>query len=307
MKTRRIRKKLSPMQRRDTKAFYLIMTPYILMFFAFKIFPMIWGIIMSFTNYSGFNLNSLKFVGLSNYERVFTDSDAFYSFGRVLLIGIVVIPLTMLICNFMAIILSLELRAVGVFRTLFYIPSIIPAVAIATIWNGMYLRDGGVFNELIKLFGGEPVTWIGYDWAFYSLILMMLWSAGAGVLNNIAAIKNIPTDVYEAAKIDGATLWDRVRYIMLPLLTPMNYMALVTGLITTLQLFSEPVLLQGGGMTSVPIRPIYTYMVHTYQQIFVNLRFGYGLALTWVIFAIIMIMTLLNQWTSKKWVHDDMN
>lgn len=295
------------MQKRDTRAFYIIMTPYILMFFAFKIFPMIWGIIMSFTNYSGFNLNNLSFVGLSNYERVFTDSDAFYSFGRVLLIGIIVIPLTMLICNFMAILLSLEIHAVGIFRTLFYIPSIIPAVAIATIWNGMYLRDGGVFNEIIKMFGGEPITWIGYDWAFFSLILMMLWSAGSSVLNNIAAIKNIPTDVYEAAKIDGATLWDRIRYIILPLLTPMNYMALVTGLITTLQLFSEPVLLSGGGMTSVPIRPIYTYMVHTYQQIFVNLRFGYGLALTWIIFAIIMIMTILNQWASKKWVHDDMN
>lgn len=295
------------MQKRDTRAFYLIMTPYILMFFAFKIFPMIWGIIMSFTNYSGFNLNSLDFVGVSNYERVFTDSDAFYSFGRTLLIAVIVIPLSMIICNFMAILLSLEVKCVGIFRTLFFIPSIIPAVAIGTIWNGMYLRDGGVFNELIKMFGGEPVTWMGYDWAFFSLVLMMLWSAGASVLNNIAAIKNIPTEVYEAAKIDGASLGGRIRYIILPLLTPMNYMALVTGLINALQLFSEPVLLSGGGMTSVPIRPIYTYMVHTYQQIFVNLRFGYGLALTWVIFTIIMVMTILNEWASKKWVNDDMN
>ena len=307
MRGKETKKKLTPMQKRDTRAFYIIMTPYILMFFAFKIFPMIWGIIMSFTNYSGFNLNSLDFVGVSNYERVFTDSDAFYSFGRTLLIAVIVIPLSMIICNFMAILLSLEVKCVGIFRTLFFIPSIIPAVAIGTIWNGMYLRDGGVFNELIKMFGGEPVTWMGYDWAFFSLVLMMLWSAGASVLNNIAAIKNIPTEVYEAAKIDGASLGGRIRYIILPLLTPMNYMALVTGLINALQLFSEPVLLSGGGMTSVPIRPIYTYMVHTYQQIFVNLRFGYGLALTWVIFTIIMVMTILNEWASKKWVNDDMN
>ena len=195
MRGKETKKKLTPMQKRDTRAFYIIMTPYILMFCAFKIFPMIWGIIMSFTNYSGFNLNSLDFVGVSNYERVFTDSDAFYSFGRTLLIAVIVIPLSMIICNFMAILLSLEVKCVGIFRTLFFIPSIIPAVAIGTIWNGMYLRDGGVFNELIKMFGGEPVTWMGYDWAFFSLVLMMLWSAGASVLNNIAAIKNIPTEV----------------------------------------------------------------------------------------------------------------
>jgi multiple sugar transport system permease protein len=134
---------------------------------------------------------------------------------------------------------------------------------------------------------------------------MMLWGAGGSVLNNIAAIKNIPTELMEAARLDGAGNWQLVTKIILPLTTPMNYMALVTGVINSLQLFGQPIMLSGIGMSSVPIKPLYTYMVHTYQQIFVNLRFGYGLALTWVVFIIMVVATQINQWASKKWVHVD--
>ena len=163
------RKKTSPMQRGKTRTFYIIMTPFLLMFFAYRLFPMVWGVYISFTNYSGFNMNNLKFVGWSNYMRAFTDSQAFSSLGRTFLLGVITIPLSMIICNFMAIILSMKAKNVGVYRTLFYIPSIIPAVAVGTIWNGMFLRDGGVINEIIKTFGGEPVNWLGYDRIFISL------------------------------------------------------------------------------------------------------------------------------------------
>ena len=125
------------------------------------------------------------------------------------------------------------------------------------------------------------------------------------MLNNIAAIKNIPSELMEAARLDGAGNWQLVTKIILPLTTPMNYMALVTGVINSLQLFGEPIMLSGIGMSSVPIKPLYTYMVHTYQQIFVNLRFGYGLALTWMVFVIMVVATIINQRASKKWVHVD--
>lgn len=299
------KKKISPMQRSNNRAFYMIMAPFIILFLAYRLFPMAWGVYISFTNYSGFNLNNLKFVGFSNYIHAFTDKQAFSSLGRTFLIGVITIPLSMIICNTMAVLLSMKYKFVGVFRTLFYIPSIIPAVAIGTIWNGMFLRDGGVINEIIKLFGGEPVNWLGYDYAFKALIIMMLWSSGASVLNNIASIKNIPPDLFEAAKLDGASNMRMIRSIILPLTAPMNYMALITGIISSLQLFGQPLLLSGGGMSSVPIKPIYTYMVHTYQQIFANLRFGYGLALTWIVFVIMLVLTLINQSVSKKWIHTD--
>lgn len=293
------------MQRGKTRTFYIIMAPFLLMFLAYRLFPMVWGVYISFTNYSGFNMNNLKFVGWSNYVRAFTDSQAFSSLGRTFLIGVITIPLSMIICNFMAIILSMKVKNVGVYRTLFYIPSIIPAVAVGTIWNGMFLRDGGVINEIIKTFGGEPVNWLGYERIFISLIVMMLWTAGASVLNNIASIKNISQDLFEAARLDGAGNWKIITKIILPMMAPMNYMALTTGVISSLQLFGQPLMLSGGGMSTVPIEPVYTYMVHAYQQIFANLRFGYGLALTWIVFLIMVVFTIVNKRIEKKWVHND--
>lgn len=299
------KKPLFSLTRKKRRAFYIIMTPFIVLFLMYRLFPMAWGIYISFTNYSGFNIDSMKFVGWNNYIRVFTDQEALASLGRTILIGLVVVPLSIILCNTMAILLSMKHKGVGLFRTLFYIPSIIPAVAVGTMWNGMFLRDGGVVNEIIKALGGEPVNWMGYDYAFYALIIMMLWGAGGSVLNNIAAIKNISQDVFEAARLDGAGNWKLITKIILPLTTPMNYMALVTGIISSMQLFSQPIMLSGTGMTSVPIRPLYTYMVHTYQQIFTKLRFGYGLALTFVVFVIMVGATMINEWASKKWVHVD--
>lgn len=306
IKKKNNRKRKFSLDRSRQRTFYIIMAPFIILFLVYRLFPMIWGAYISFTNYSGFNWGTLKFVGLDNYKNVFADTQAFPALGRTLLIGVVVIPLSIIICNTMAILLSMKnLKATGLFRTLFYIPSIIPAVAVGTMWRGMFLRDGGVVNELIKLLGGEPVNWMGYDYAFYALVIMMVWGAGTSVLNNIAAIKNIPAELLEAAKLDGASSMQLVTKIILPLSTPMNYMALVTGVISSLQLFGQPILLSGIGMASVPIEPLYTYMVHTYQQIFVNLRFGYGLALTWVVFVIMVGATQINEWLSKKWVHVD--
>lgn len=295
-----------PVEKSRRRAFYIIMTPFIVLFLIYRLFPMIWGFYISMTNYSGFNIDSMKFVGFDNYKNVFYDTQALPALGRTLLIGIVVIPLSIIICNIMAILLSMKnMKATGLFRTLFYIPSIIPAVAVGTMWRGMFLRDGGVVNEVVKLLGGEPVNWMGYEYAFYSLVIMMLWGAGSGVLNNIAAIKNISSELLEAARLDGAGTIQLVTKIILPLSAPMNYMALVTGVISSLQLFGQPILLSGIGMASVPIKPLYTYMVHAYQQIFVNLRFGYGLALTWVVFLIMVGATQINEWLSKKWVYTD--
>ena len=304
MKKRR-KANISPVERGERRLFYIIMAPFLIMFVVYRLFPMAWGVYMSFTNYSGFNLDSIKFVGIDNYIRVFADSEAMPALLRTFVIGVVVIPTSIIICNTLAIILSMGNKGIGFYRTLFYIPSILPVVAVGTMWRGMFLREGGVLNELIKMFGGQPINWMGYDYGGYALMLMLLWGAGAGLLNNIAAIKNIPTDLFEAAKLDGAKNIHMITKIILPLSTPMNYMALVTGIITSLQLYGQPMTLSGIGMASVPIKPLYTYMVHAYQQVFVNARFGYGLALVWVVVVIMVVLTMINELTSKKWVYKE--
>lgn len=304
MKIRR-RANMSPVEKGERRAFYIIMAPFLIMFLVYRLYPMAWGVYMSFTNYSGFNQDTMKFVGFANYLRVFSDGEAMPALLRTFVIGVVVIPLSIIICNTLAIILSMGNKGIGFYRTLFYIPSILPVVAVGTMWRGMFLREQGVINELIKIFGGEPVNWMGYDYGGYALMIMLLWGAGAGLLNNIAAIKNIPEDLFEAAKLDGAKNIHMITKIILPLSTPMNYMALVTGIITSLQLYGQPMTLSGIGMSSVPLEPLYTYLIHAYQQVFVNARFGYGLALVWVVVIIMVGLTVINEVTSKKWVYKE--
>lgn len=300
MKVKKQRRKLSPMQRSNYRAFYIMMAPFIIMFLAYRLFPMLWGVYISFTNYSGFNMDSISMVGWKNYARALGDSQALIALGRTFLIGCIVIPSTVIISTAMSLALSMNFKGVGVLRTIFYIPSILPAVAVGAMWNGMFLRDGGVFNELLGVFGIDPINWLGYDHIFKALIMMLLWGAGGSVLNNIAAIKNISTEMMESAKLDGASNWALIRFIILPMLSPMIYMTVVTGIITSLQMFGEPLMLSGVGMSSVPPQPVYTYMVHAYQQIFSNLRFGYGLALTWIVFIIMTVLTLMTRKIGDK-------
>lgn len=245
-------------------------------------------------------MDSISMVGWKNYARALGDSQALIALGRTFLIGCIVIPSTVIISTAMSLALSMNFKGVGVLRTIFYIPSILPAVAVGAMWNGMFLRDGGVFNELLGLFGIDPINWLGYDHIFKALIMMLLWGAGGSVLNNIAAIKNISTEMMESAKLDGANNWALIRFIILPMLSPMIYMTVVTGIITSLQMFGEPLMLSGVGMSSVPPQPVYTYMVHAYQQIFSNLRFGYGLALTWIVFIIMTVLTLMTRKIGDK-------
>lgn len=295
-----------PVEREKAKCFYIIIIPYLIFLILTKGFPFAWGIYMSFTNYTGFNVGKLSFVGFNNYIRVFTDNDAIPSIIRTATFSVVFVPVSMTICLMLSLMLSEKLRHLGLYRTIYYLPSIIPGVASVLIWKALFLKNGGLFNEFLSFFGAAPIDWMDFEHVRKSLMIMLLWGAGGGILTNISAIKNIPESLYEAAKIEGASYFTTTRKITLPLISNMIYMGLLNGIIGMLQLFGEPVLLSGeGGLTATPIRPIYMYMVHVYQQIFVNLRFGYGLALVFVIFIIIIIFTLLMEKTSKLWVYTE--
>ena len=306
----KVKKRGVGLEKARYRAFYAIMAPFIFFFLLTQGYPLVWGLYISFTNFTGFNLDNLTFVGLANFKRVFVDNEALPSILRVIGIGVITVPVGTVICVTISLILSNTFRGVGVFRTLFYLPSVIPAVAIALMWKGIYAYDGGLFNFVRELFGAEAVNWLGFDYVKRALIIMMLWTSGGGALTIIAAIKGIPDDLYEAADIEGVGPVSKTFKITLPLVSNMIYMHITTSIIGTLQLFAQPVLLAGAsgeGLTSVPIRPVYTYLVHVYQQIFVNMRFGYGMAMVWVIFAIIMTITFVLEGTKKYWVYTESN
>lgn len=284
---------------REALLFYTLTAPAIIMFFFAKIWPMIWGIEKSFTNYNGFNAGFEVNVGWDNYKRVFTDGEAMPALWRTFLLGLIIVPLTLILCNVMAILLTSLPKGLGIFRTIYYIPSILPLISATLMWQGILMEDG-VLNALLRPFGIDPINWLGYDKIVWSLVFLMLWGCGGGILTNIAAMKAIPGDLYEAAEIEGAGYFRKLFKITLPLIANMNFMNLILGVIGIIQLFGEPVLLSGASLTGIPLEPIYTYMVHVYQQIFVNLRFGYGLALTWIVVIVITFATTIVQGINNK-------
>lgn len=284
---------------REAVLFYALTAPAIIMFFFAKIWPLVWGVEKSFTNYNGFNNGFEINVGWDNYIRVFTDGEAMPALLRTFLLGLAIVPLTLILCNVMAILLTSLPKGLGAYRTIYYIPSILPLISATLMWQGILMEDG-VLNAILSLFGIDPINWLGYDHIVWSLIFLMLWGCGGGILTNIAAMKAIPGDLYEAADIEGANYFKKLFKITLPLIANMNFMNLILGVIGILQLFGEPVLLSGASLTGIPLEPIYTYMVHVYQQIFVNLRFGYGLALTWVVVIVITVATAIVQGINNK-------
>jgi len=293
-------------KRKSVKAaleFYLFISPWFIVFVVLGLVPLFYGLYLSFTNYAGFNMDRLKFVGFDNYIKVFTDNDAMYSLGRTLLITFINVPVSMVIGLLLAMLLNQKVRNIGLYRTLFFIPSIIPVVAVGTMWRSLFAKDGVINDYLVQL-GMQPIDWLGYDYAMVPLFIMLLWGVGGGILIYLAGLKAVSKELYEAAAIDGATTAQRFTRITIPLITPVLFFQFIMNIIGSLQIFVQPVLLaaNSNSLLSTPIRPNYVYSVHAFQQIFAFSRFGYGLALLWVLYLLILIFTILIFTTSKLWV-----
>ena len=289
--------------------FYAFIAPWFIIFILLGLIPLIYGFYMSLTNFTGYNLEILKFVGLNNYKRAFIDTDALYSLGRTFLVTIINVPLGVSIGFLMAVLLNSKIKAVGLFRTIFYLPAIIPIVASAAMWR-VIMSKNGIINDVLSNFGISRIDWLGYDHATLSLIMVLLWGCGGGLLINLSGLKGISAELYEAATIDGANGAQNFFKITLPLMTPVLFFNLIMGIIQSLQIFATPILLTSqaagnntSGLLGTPIRPNYLYLVHAFKQIFAFNRYGYGLALLWIMFVIVLIFTILIFKTSRYWVH----
>ncbi len=292
-----------------------MISPWLIIFLVMTMFPMGYGLYLSFTNYLGFNVNHLRWVGFLNYQTVFTDTDALSSMRRTVVLTLVTLPLNTVVTLFLALLLNRETRGVNVFRTIYYLPAILPVISIVLMWRSMFTQDG-ILNTVLGFFQIHPVNWFAYDsilgipYAQIALTLMGLWSTGASLLITLAGLKAIPKEMYEAAAIDGATNWQRLIRITVPLLTPVLFFNMLTGIINGLQVYLQPILLTtspGNGLLSRPKEPIYLYAVHAFQQIFANQRFAYGMALLWVSFVVTLALSIIVFKTSRYWVHYEMD
>ncbi|MFJ8023578.1 carbohydrate ABC transporter permease [Streptomyces sp. NPDC096311] len=270
---------------------------------------MVYALLLSFTNFDGLSGN-WSWVGWQNYTTALHDPLVWASLRRTGLYAVIVVPLSLAGGLAFAVLLNQRIRAVGVFRTIFYLPSVVPIVATALMFKLMFDRDTGLINGILSWFGIDAVSWLIDPHAFLILVLLSLWGLGGGMVVFLAGLQAIPAELLEAASMDGAGPWRRFWHITLPLLSPMIFFQLVLSLIGTLQTLVQPLLMApatggnaGGAVdTGVP-QGNHLYMVNVYAQFFSYQKFGYGAALLWILFLVILAVTVLVMRSSARWVY----
>jgi len=293
--------------RYNSRTFYLFVSPWLVSFLALTLLPLLYALVVSLTDFDGISPR-WHWIGLANYAELLQNADTWFSLSRTLLYTLITVPISVAGGLGLALLLNQRLKAVGFFRTVFYLPSVVPVVASAIMWKLMFDRDAGAINAIIERLGIPIVTWLVDPMVFYALIIMVLWGLGGGMIISLAGLQGIPGELQEAAVVDGANSWQTFWRITLPLLSPILFFQVITGVIYALQTLIQPLLLaqssQSASSTIAAVpRSNYLYMVNVFQQFFYNQRFGYGSAMLWVLFVIILAITLLVFRSSTFWVY----
>jgi multiple sugar transport system permease protein/multiple sugar transport system substrate-binding protein len=277
---------------------WICASPWIIGFIALTGGPILFSIIISFCDYD--ILNPARFVGFANYHWMFTGDRLFWKSVGNTAYMIIGIPLGMALSLGIALLLNLEIRGVAVWRTFFYLPSIVPAVAASILWLWIFNPNAGLLNAFLASFGIHGPNWLQDEQTSKpALILMGLWGAGGGMIIWLAGLKGISDTYYEAAALDGANAWQRFRHITLPLLSPYIFFNLIMGLIGTLQIFTQAFIMTQGG----PVDSTLFYAYHLFNSAFRFLQMGYASALGWFLFLVVFALTILQLKLSKRWVH----
>jgi multiple sugar transport system permease protein len=287
------------------RTFYAFIAPWAIGFLLLTAAPMVYGLLVSLTNFDG-SSPRWKWVGFSNYAELFSDGDAWAALVRTLAFTAIVVPLSVAGSLGLAVVINRRLRAVGVWRTIFFLPSVVPVVAMAIMWKLVFNRDSGILNAILSVAGIKAIAWLVDPMAFYALIVLMLWGLGAGMVIMLAALQGVPQELEEAAVVDGAGRWTVFRHVTVPMISPVLFFQVVTGVIGALQVFVQPLLLTpASGLAGVGAVPESThlFMVQVYQEFFLSNRFGYGSAMLWVFFLIILGLTVLLLRSSRSWVY----
>ena len=292
-------------RRYPARTFYTFVSPWILGFLLLTLVPIGFALIVSFTDYDGAS-SFWRFVGFRNYVELFTSSPSVWqSLLRTLAYTFIVVPLSVAGGLFLAVLVNRRLRARGVVRAIFFIPSVIPIVATAIMWRLIFNRDAGLLNGVLSVFGVGDTIWLADPYAFYALIVVTLWGLGGGMVISLAALQDVPTELEEAARLDGAGTWQVMRAVVIPMISPVLYFQMITGIIASLQVVVQPLLLaQTRTVASSQEVPTSStlYMVEVYNEFFFESRFGFGSAMLWVFFIAILAITLILQWLSRRFV-----
>lgn len=293
--------KLSVSERREAIAGYLFISPWMIGFVVFFAGPILASFVLSFTRWN--IVGTPKWVGLANYERILTADPYFEKAVSVTLkYAVFYLPLEVIVGILIAVILNQKLRGIGIFRTMYYMPYIVPKVASSLVWVWVLNPRYGLVNTILDSTGIEGPNWLGDpDYVLASIIIMALWGVGGSAVIYLAGLQNIPQQMYEAATVDGAGAFQKFFRITLPMLSPTIFFQLVLGLIGTFQTFTPAFI--AAGRTGGPLQSGLFYMLYIYNRSFESMRMGYGSALAWIMTVFIMIITLVVFRSSKYWVY----
>jgi multiple sugar transport system permease protein len=276
---------------------------------------MLASLYFSFTDYN--IVNPPSWVGLANYAKIFSgipdairthspealgDPLFWKSLQVTLYYAMMALPLGLIVSFFLAILLNQKIPGVNLWRTIYFLPSVIAGVAVTILWVRIFNPRVGILNPILEKFGIPGPGWLSSpNWAVPALVIMSLWGIGGGMIIYLAGLQGVPTDLYDASKVDGANLFQRFRYVTFPMMTPVIFYELVLSLIATFQYFTEAYVASGG--SGGPARSTLFYNLYLYQNAFKYFDMGYASTMAWLLFVVVLVLTLLVFRSSQYWVY----
>jgi len=291
-------KKHLSLRRHEKWCFYGFISPWIIGFVLFVIGPVISSFYLSFTNYS--ITSSAKFIGLKNYNDLLKDSLFWISLYNTIYYVIFFVPLGIIISFSLATLLNQNVKGLAIYRTIYYLPAVMPAVANAVLWIWLLDPQWGLINTVLNMMLGiQGPGWLASEqWSKPGIILMSLWGLGSWIVIYLAGLQGIPLQLYEAAEVDGATKLQKFFHITLPLMTPTIFFTLIIGLIGAFQIFTQAYIMTNGG----PVNSTLFYALYLYRNAFNYLKMGYACSMAWILFVIVLILTIVQFKLSRRWV-----
>lgn len=292
------------MRRTESLTGYLFISPWLVGLIVFTLGPLVASLYLSFTNYN--LLQRPQFIGFQNYVAMVHDSSFWQSLYVTFYYAIFSVPLDLIVALILAILLSQRVRMLGLYRTMFYLPAILPPVATSVLWNWILNPAYGILNEFLGFLHLPQPQWlITPQWTVPAFIVMSMWGVGTWMIIFLAGLQDVPQSLYEAASIDGASIWRGFWNITLPMISPVILFNLIQGIIGTFSYFTQAYVMgsgvggQGAGVNDAGL----FYALNLYIQGFANLHMGYASALAWVLFFIVLVLTLLVLRGSAVWVY----
>ncbi|MDX2055278.1 MAG: sugar ABC transporter permease [Polyangiaceae bacterium] len=292
-------------EKRDLKSGLGFAALWIVGLSVFTLYPVLASLFYSFSDFSV--LEPPVWIGTGNYERLMHDVVFWKSLKNTLIYTALSLPLGMIVSISLALLLNTGVRGMALFRTFFYLPSLVPLVASSMLWLWIFNGNHGILNvalrPIVAVFGAEPPTWLSDpNWSKPALALMSAWGVGNSMVIYLAGLQDVPQELYESAELDGAGFWRRVWHVTLPMISPVIYFNLIMGIIGSLQVFTQ-VFVMTGGADGAPARSTLFYALYLFSTAFYDLRMGYASAMAWLLFLLIVGLTLLATKLSKSRVH----